>query len=541
MKRKYISDKIGYEFVDWDRKKVILNTQTGTGKTTFVVKQLLPYYKETGRKVLLLCNRTLLREQFFYDLVKSNDNIDDYSHVVLESYQGLYETFVSSREVGEYLRQFDVVIMDEFHFFISDAEFNGTTYILWKYLLMCFQEKTMILISATTNELQPLLDDLNTVQAAQWTKTKVVTYNMPTDYSYLQPCLVNSWEDVAFRIATSPEKAVVFIDDKSKASELAELLIKNGVKKTDIELLSSEVVHDKKQPSIVKELAMASKLPCKVLITTSVLDNGVSIKDNVGMLVIQTESPTSFIQMLGRVRMTNQGDDLKLVFVKQNPAYYEEKQKRYEKILKMSQDAIHSFNTDSGFVFKINHAMWKKPLPTDGDISATEIYRKIFTYTLCYTDIRLGYRYLPPCKSEGKLIENQFALYKIKQNYHNESKMHSLSREKDEAPALALLNHIGIDEIEILEDDFKTKEITSFKEEMLLISNFSHAEWSEKSGKLLKKYYKTLFSEDKERADRGFGNPQNANAILRKYGIEVNLSLDKESNQKRYTVTEIEE
>ena len=52
----------------------------------------------------------------------------------------------------------------------------------------------------------------------------------------------------------------------------------------------------------VQQLVVGHRILPKVLITTSVLDNGVSVHDtDVGNVVIATDSKLSFIQMLGRI------------------------------------------------------------------------------------------------------------------------------------------------------------------------------------------------------------------------------------------------
>ena len=43
--------------------EIFIESQTGTGKTTFVLDVLVPYAMEKGREVLFLSNRFLLKEQ----------------------------------------------------------------------------------------------------------------------------------------------------------------------------------------------------------------------------------------------------------------------------------------------------------------------------------------------------------------------------------------------------------------------------------------------------------------------------------------------
>ena len=75
------------------------------------------------------------------------------------------------------------------------------------------------------------------------------------------------------------------------------------------------------------------KLEPKILITTAVLDNGVSIKDpDVQNVAIITDSKISFLQMLGRIR-PGYCEKINLFFVQRDAGIFEKRARQYEEYI----------------------------------------------------------------------------------------------------------------------------------------------------------------------------------------------------------------
>lgn len=108
------------------------------------------------------------------------------------------------------------------------------------------------------------------------------------------------------------EKWLIFISNKEKARALLSS-IRQDVKMICAEEYDNEVIDD---------LTRKEKFSSKVLITTKILDNGVTIKDpDLKHVVIDTVSRTEFLQMLGRKRMI--GDETFEVFLpKKNRKFF---------------------------------------------------------------------------------------------------------------------------------------------------------------------------------------------------------------------------
>ena len=72
----YISDIIGNAYQDWSEgDNILIATPTGSGKSTFILKCLLPYAAACQKHIVYICNRKALREQF---TVKSNLELQHY-------------------------------------------------------------------------------------------------------------------------------------------------------------------------------------------------------------------------------------------------------------------------------------------------------------------------------------------------------------------------------------------------------------------------------------------------------------------------------
>ena len=158
----YLADYIGDDFKTWGKGKILINAPTGVGKTTFIIKKLLPYYEERGKKILILCNRRLLRHQYWSDLVNTYTDFEKMNRSVdLMMYQQLAEMIQVTDDISTLLMPYEVVVADEMHYFYSDADFNGYgTYALLQAMIYAGLGKQMPFLSATMNEVTPLIKNI---------------------------------------------------------------------------------------------------------------------------------------------------------------------------------------------------------------------------------------------------------------------------------------------------------------------------------------------------------------------------------------------
>ena len=82
----FIGDSIGETYKEWmPGATVFISSQTGSGKTTFVLRQLLPYVAEQNKRILYLVNRRILKEQMERDILTLPPELA--AHITVEVYQ----------------------------------------------------------------------------------------------------------------------------------------------------------------------------------------------------------------------------------------------------------------------------------------------------------------------------------------------------------------------------------------------------------------------------------------------------------------------
>ena len=179
----YVADIIGDDYQNWKAgDSIIISSQTGTGKSTFVLEKLLPNAIAQGKHIVYFCNRKILHEQFqalsehsLSEILPGSKKDDaPYIHVVTYQYcekTGHYTEFTidtsdpnmskTERTIKDFLKQLpepaklrkeDILyyIFDEGHYFTSDSLFNvGTN----GWLYQDFSHAVSVYLTATPEPL----------------------------------------------------------------------------------------------------------------------------------------------------------------------------------------------------------------------------------------------------------------------------------------------------------------------------------------------------------------------------------------------------
>ena len=154
---KFISDIINEEYRQWRTgDQIVFDTQTGTGKTTFIFDILLPYAAEQGESILYLVNRVALRRQLEKRLLEKPDELQ--RHMTIISYQefvlrkksikGIYYT-----DFGWTIDHAKYWVLDEAHYFLSDNTFNSGIVRCVAEIAGQHRRHVTIFITATTSNL----------------------------------------------------------------------------------------------------------------------------------------------------------------------------------------------------------------------------------------------------------------------------------------------------------------------------------------------------------------------------------------------------
>lgn len=320
---KWVTDSIGEDYKEWDNGDIILlQAQTGTGKTYFIKNKLINYINPYER-LLLVCNRINLKRQLKMDLLKKYhknipmiqdkkgkdtdkidlealDSISHIENITIKSYQSIGDMAILHEYDGaEMDLTYDYIVMDEAHYILADGGFNNKCRLAYKYLVKKYMKHTVkIFISATMEEIEkPIENSIKDAKNIFGKKPTIKKYYTGTDYSYVNPIYFKNDLNIiinSIKNDKSDEKWLIFVTSKDNGDKIHDALgdeisttIYKGSKNEELE-------------SIIQD----SKFNKKVLIATKVIDNGINIEDDkLTNIVVMAWDRITFIQELGRKRI----------------------------------------------------------------------------------------------------------------------------------------------------------------------------------------------------------------------------------------------
>lgn len=324
-KRRYISHLIGKDYERWRQgDRVVLEAPTGSGKTQFIIKELLPWVLSCGKRILLCVNRELLKKQLIYELcvifgvppsVIEGASFAEFPGITVTTYQTIQEIL---KQGEPFPKGYEYIVLDEIHYLIVDSEFNPEIQYFAEQIPR-MRYATVIFISATITEVLPYVGIL----LGEWdiiSETEICTvyqrmpvtitgqvmgwmevlwyYKVPQDRIDYE---IFAYDDISQVVEiinedTTDEKYLIFQSNKTKAKKNF-----SNALECEFEVLTA----DDKGNKVYTEIAENAMFSAKALITTKLLDNGISLKDpKLKAIVLDTPSRTEFLQMLGRKRFS---------------------------------------------------------------------------------------------------------------------------------------------------------------------------------------------------------------------------------------------
>ena len=262
------------------------------------------------------------------------------------------------------------IVMDEAHFFVSDATFNANTKPILDSIFRMFPDAGRIYITATPEKIEPLIAYEEYMVAFQnayrlsmnpYTghrtesdfqlrtnakKRKLIKYTFHASYDYIVPSFFSKWETIQSLIkkADPSEKWLIFVSSKEDGKKLQD----------DLGPLADYIDADTKSkaPQKVHSIVRMEHFSARVLICTSVLDSGFNIKDpDVKHIVIDTLSSVQARQMLGRKRI-DKGETISLHIRQRNRAeilwIYSNAKRMMSELLNYEENPIYYLNNNWG-------------------------------------------------------------------------------------------------------------------------------------------------------------------------------------------------
>lgn len=349
-----VKDGLMYEVDHWHPEcPVLIEAQTGLGKTTFVYEELIPRALAQKKNVLIISNRIALSVQQKIKLMKKNKDprlemlsdlgiqkCEDFGAIRIITYHRLH-ALLTDKELIKWRDQLLYVVADEAHFFTSDALFNRYCgAILWD-ITKCFERAIRVYLTATSwDVLKPLGDAeeanhfnaLGSITGTTMVCRQFHRYIFPFDYSAYSLQFVSKLEDLTTCIQQNrKEKWLVFCNSKDKGKTFATSLGNFA------DYIDAEVKEEKDKKEVWQKLVKDEQFEKQVLVTTAVLDCGVNIHDeSVKNIVVCADNRTSLLQMVGRKRLAPQ-EKVSVWIVEPNSQALSARAKKYEKQLELIQ------------------------------------------------------------------------------------------------------------------------------------------------------------------------------------------------------------
>lgn len=357
----YLINLVEEDYKKWTSKDLVfLFSGTGSGKTTFVLQKVSLRYLQEGKKVLYLVPRKILQEQINQDMIdiksQEPDRTAEYNeNFVIWTYQSLEESLEDDKKRKKISKSFDLVICDEFHYFITDAAFNANTRLSYRFIfyhikglklflsatpydMMKYLEKKLIFKMPKRNidinfkrlelDIKDTSDDKYRKYDYLYEKKKcknlgkVYIYNLPKDYNYLDIKYIRDDKEIMEIIKNPNEKTLIFVSSKKNGKNLDEKINEGSKKKKSIFITAENKNTDTKKD--VETIVKTDTFSTQVLITTSVLDVGVNFLDaDIKNIVIAASEPVELLQMLGRLRVIQEEQSVSLYIYMRNAEYFQ--------------------------------------------------------------------------------------------------------------------------------------------------------------------------------------------------------------------------
>lgn len=369
----YISEEIGEEYRGWGERDIIFITApTGSGKSYFMLHNFLKQVIKRGWRMLYLVNRRILKEQLKKELEEVEDEICEefeemgFSEISIENYITILtyqniENRLQGKECDEeiiFIKKFTCVVYDECHYFYTDANFNTSTELSYLFLRKIFDNKLQIYISATPDKIKKEVEsylekEKETLESSERrpsvfnrTAREIQEYKIKGSYDYVQMMVFEKIEDlteiIKENVNEKEEKWLIFVDNIDRGKEFQNGLMndkkesgedKYKISKEDIIFLDTHYRKKESTKESAKEIVEKKFSSKKIVISTAVLDNGVSFHDlELRNMVILADTEETFVQMLGRKR--RDGSKVKLYICKQGVEHFKKREKHVEEVLR---------------------------------------------------------------------------------------------------------------------------------------------------------------------------------------------------------------
>lgn len=299
-KEKYVSEVITQKEVEsWKQKESIrILGKTGAGKTYWAINVLAPVCKKTSKSILYLVHRVSLKKQIVNDTIDSG--VDDI--ISVKTYQSIiYQYKKGTLDLSGY----DVIVYDEFQFLINDSDFISDTEIIYD-LIKKDKLHTKVFISANNMDFGLEFSRHYVIGVA----TKDISNRVNMTYllkkkSNISGVIENILDN------TEDDKIFCYVNNNEMLEELYYEFEDNTMLYVSSNSPLSKLMNEK----YADTLSTTNKLPKRVLLCSSAIDAGVSLKDDkVKHIIVDERDVEQLYQVIGRKRLA-EGETIDLYIV----------------------------------------------------------------------------------------------------------------------------------------------------------------------------------------------------------------------------------
>lgn len=309
----------------WKSGGYLVESQTGTGKSTLVVDQISNIVVERGKRLLLIIPRTALALQYKKDFGEKfcPENLARYTPQGMKSENswGPADIYCLQELTNQRIRKelmakrefYDFLVIDEVHAFVGDASFNPYTEDILSFLLKGVGQRTKRLYLTATpeivlNEILEAEKEITEREPPVYTsygypleEVNVNMFRFRADYSYMKPVFFKKEEEIIEHLKgkSSEDKALIFVRSKEQGLRLRNVLGKEQAVYMDAANKMAE------EAQTFAEILQKNCFQKQFLIATKFLDVGVNLKDfSIKTVVLFGYYQEEMVQMLGRRRVS---------------------------------------------------------------------------------------------------------------------------------------------------------------------------------------------------------------------------------------------
>lgn len=308
----------------WKTGGYIISAQTGAGKSTFIINELIGVAIERKKRIAIIVPREALATQYKKEISKiycpnmlkmfTEEGIrheTKWGPADVLTYQSLNHQ-TKQRELKNKLDQYDFVVLDEVHAFVGDASFNALTEEIFRLLVtdMAIGVKRIYLSATLDIVLDEIIEVENELMKMQSFDVRniLTMYRFVFDYRYLSLGFFMKEETIIKFLQQIPddEKAIIFVKSRAQGMKMKAHL---GEKSVFIDAESKRENGLETYTELIDRQTFSAKYLC----TTRWLDVGVNVKSlRVKHVVCFQLYKEEVMQMLGRKRITDQQQNVNL-------------------------------------------------------------------------------------------------------------------------------------------------------------------------------------------------------------------------------------